>query len=92
MPRVTPRATCDAGDEYSAARASAEANNKQIRNTVPDNAKTCSEIHEIQPMKVGGSPTDPANKIMVPKDVHNSINKFWTGVMKDIQRWVGGGK
>lgn len=49
---------------------------------------TGMEIHEIQPVKFGGSPTDISNKIPLPTSVHRSeVTPWWN----DMQRSIEGG-
>jgi RHS repeat-associated protein len=43
------------------------------------------DIHEIQPVKFGGSPTDFANKTLVPRDFHQQVvTPFWNQLQRDI--------
>ena len=57
------------GAEYDAARKAANQANQAIRKADPGSL-VGKEIHEIQPVKFGGSPTDLANKIQLPADIH----------------------
>jgi len=43
------------------------------------------QIHEIHPVKFGGSPTDPANKIALTPAEHAKYTTFWNRLMKDLQ-------
>ncbi|KFC19312.1 hypothetical protein [Chryseobacterium sp. FH1] len=44
------------------------------------------EIHEIHPVKYGGSPTDPANKIAIPRDYHRkTVTPWWNNNMKSTK-------
>jgi RHS repeat-associated protein len=80
-----------AGEEYAAARAAADETNAAIR-AAYDLEGTGLHIHEIQPVKFGGSPIDPANKMLLPAGEHIGPNgvhpKFWT----PLQRWATGGR
>lgn len=38
------------------------------------------EVHEIQPLVFGGSPTDNKNKALVPSNEHAKLSVFWNGV------------
>src|SRR5258708_39002720 len=72
------------GTEYEAARAEANAANELYRaqNGIvgPE-----TDVHEIQPIKFGGSPTDPANKIPLPRDVHRQqVTPWWN----ELQRYI----
>src|SRR2546422_5608565 len=43
------------------------------------------DIHEIQPVKFGGGPTDLGNKILLPRDVHQQVaTPFWNQLQRDI--------
>lgn len=43
------------------------------------------EIHEIHPVKFGGSPTDLSNKIVVPTDVHRQqLTPWWNRLQRDL--------
>jgi len=43
-------------------------------------------IHEIHPIKFGGSPTDPTNKIALSPFVHNLYTTWWKQVQRVIER------
>ena len=57
------------GAEYDAARSAANAANGTIRRE-QGLVGQAVDVHEIQPVKFGGSATDPANKVVLPRDVH----------------------
>jgi hypothetical protein len=43
------------------------------------------DVHEIQPVKFGGSPTDPSNKIIIDSDFHNKyVTPWWNAFQKAI--------
>jgi hypothetical protein len=63
------------GDEYDAARRVANAANRNIHNTDPSLAG--QQIHEVKPVKWGGSPTDTANKIALPPSEHYKLTGWW---------------
>jgi len=42
------------------------------------------DIHEIKPVKFGGSPTEPGNKMSVSKTLHQELTKWWN----DLQRYI----
>ncbi|MDO5613582.1 MAG: hypothetical protein Q4G14_10130, partial [Paracoccus sp. (in: a-proteobacteria)] len=45
------------------------------------------EIHEIVPVKYGGSPTAPANKVYLPRGTHRSeVTSWWNRLQKDLER------
>ena len=39
------------------------------------------DVHEIKPVKFNGSPTDPANKVVLPRDIHRQqVTPWWESV------------
>jgi hypothetical protein len=56
--------------EYAAARASADTANRALHIANPQWGGM--QLHEIHPVKFGGSPVDPANKIVLPELYTNS--------------------
>jgi hypothetical protein len=72
------------GAEYDAARKAANEANAALRRADP--AKYAGkQIHEIQPVKYGGSPTDPANKIALDPSVHRQFNAWWYRLQKSLE-------
>jgi len=73
------------GAEYTEARNIANSTNAAIRRT---NAEALKElqIHEIHPVKFGGSPVDPANKIFLTQPEHAELTNFWNHLMRDIYK------
>lgn len=72
------------GAEYDAARTAANRANAAIRREQGLVGRPV-EVHEIQPVKFGGSPTDPANKVILPRDVHRQqITPWWNQMQKDL--------
>jgi RHS repeat-associated protein len=48
-----------------------------------------NDIHEIQPVKFGGSPTDLSNKILIPRDLHQRVvTPFWNQLQRDLEPFV----
>jgi hypothetical protein len=43
-------------------------------------------IHEIQPIKFGGDPVDPANKILLLPEEHYRFNAFWNRLQRSIEK------
>jgi len=72
------------GAEYDAARAAADKANAAIRKEQGLVGQPV-DVHEIQPVKFGGSPTDSANKVNLPRDVHRQqVTPWWNQLQKDI--------
>lgn len=72
------------GVEYEQARKAADQANRMMHGENP--ALDGLRIHEIQPVKFGGSPTDPANKIALSPSVHNLYTNWWKQVQRIIER------
>jgi hypothetical protein len=75
------------GEEYAAARAAANERNAAIR--IEHGLQGSGlDIHEIQPVKFGGSPTDPANKMLLSAPEHTGPNgihpRFWTPLLRFV--------
>jgi hypothetical protein len=43
------------------------------------------QIHEIQPVKFGGSPTDLSNKLLVTHQTHIQLNRFWNMMQRNAE-------
>jgi hypothetical protein len=71
------------GAEYADARAAANTANRQIH--ASDQVLAGQQIHEIQPVKFGGSPTDAANKIPLAPADHAPATAWWNRLMRDLQ-------
>jgi hypothetical protein len=48
------------------------------------------QIHEIQPVILGGSPTDPANKTILTRQKHAEIVTWWNRKIKEFENQLGG--
>jgi hypothetical protein len=90
VPRPTGPVNVLTGDAYAAARAAANETNAGIR-AASGLEGSGLQIHEIQPVKFGGSPTDMANKMLLPTAEHigpeGVHQQFWNPLL----RWVQGG-
>jgi hypothetical protein len=70
--------------EYEAAREAANKANAALR--AADPVKYAGkQIHEIHPVKFGGSPTDLANKVALTPAEHAQYTTFWNRLMRDLQ-------
>jgi len=78
------------GAEKRAARCAANKGNAAIRRGAP--AKYAGkEIHEIKPVKFGGSPTASANKIALPANFHRRfVTPWWNRLLQSLQGNGGG--
>lgn len=73
-----------AGEEYDAARSAADISNQAMRQADPA-AYAGQQIHHIQPVKFGGSPTDPANTIPLTPSAHQPVTNWWNSVMRSVK-------
>ena len=66
------------GDEYSEARDMANKANRRYHRQNP----SCKgqDIHEVHPVKFGGSPTNTSNKIPLPRSEHSKYTNFWNKI------------
>jgi filamentous hemagglutinin len=72
------------GPEYDAARDAANAANNALRAENP--GLKGWEVHEIQPVKFGGSPTAIDNKIPLPPSVHRGeVTPWWNQLQQNIE-------
>lgn len=73
------------GEEYAAARRAANSANARIR--AADPAKYAGkQIHEVHPVKFGGSPTDLANKVALTPAEHARYTTFWNRLMRELNK------
>jgi hypothetical protein len=70
------------GAEYKAARNAANAANRAMHQANP--ALKGLQIHEIQPVRFGGSPINPANKVPLTPPVHSQYTNWWNDMMRSI--------
>jgi RHS repeat-associated protein len=70
--------------EYQSARAAANAENRALHRADPSISP--QQIHEIQPVRFGGTPTDPANKVYLDRSLHQQVTNWWN----DLQRYIQG--
>ncbi|WP_161604458.1 polymorphic toxin-type HINT domain-containing protein [Roseiconus nitratireducens] len=74
------------GDEYTAARKEANKANQRIRRNDPSGTKGM-EIHEIQPVKFGGDPADPKNKVIISRDFHRKeVTPWWNRLLRQLNQ------
>jgi hypothetical protein len=43
-----------------------------------------TEIFEVKPVKFGGNPTDPRNKIKVDRKTHIQLVRYWNRLLHDV--------
>lgn len=71
------------GQEYKNARKAANNANRAIHRKNP--SLKGKEIHEIHPVKFGGSPTSKKNKIALSKKEHQKYTNYWNKVLRKIK-------
>jgi hypothetical protein len=71
------------GDDYKNARNAADNKNQSIHRNNP--ALKDKQIHEIKPVKHGGSPTDPANKVALSPAQHRLFTTFWNRIQRTVE-------
>jgi len=69
------------GKEYKDARNEADNANKKIHREHPEYQDM--DIHEILPVRFGGSPTDPGNKIALTPEKHQEVSLFWDKKLRE---------
>lgn len=72
------------GDEYATARGAANKENARIHRSNP-NYKG-KDIHEVHPVKFGGSPTDHSNKIVLSRSEHSKYTRFWNEIQYRLKQ------
>ncbi|WLI06909.1 Hint domain-containing protein [Pseudomonas sp. FP597] len=74
------------GAEYNAARNAANKANSTFRREQGLIGEPV-DVHEINPVKFGGSPTESTNKVILPRDVHRQqVTPWWNQLQKDLGR------
>jgi hypothetical protein len=61
-----------------------KSNNYIRRENAEDHAE--EEIFEIQPIIVGGSPTDPANKTFLTREQHIEAVRYWNRIIRKLRQ------
>jgi hypothetical protein len=44
------------------------------------------ELFEVQPVIVGGSPTDPANKVYLTREEHIEAVQYWNRLITNLRK------
>lgn len=72
------------GEEYQNARKAANNANTALHRKDPE--LKGKQIHEIHPVKFGGSPTDNAKKIPLSPKEHAEYTRYWNNLMRNIKK------
>jgi len=57
----------------------------ELRKSKP-NSYSGKEIFEIKPIILGGSPTDPANKMALSRADHIKAVRYWNKIIRDLRK------
>jgi hypothetical protein len=72
------------GNEQDEARKAANEMNTVLRKLWKLKGKSV-DIHEIQPVKFGGSPIAPSNKVIIDRGLHQlEVTPWWNDFQKSI--------
>ncbi len=72
------------GQEYEESRDAADRINENLHKVDPGTYEG-KHIHEIHPIKFGGSPTDLTNKIALSPQDHYDVNAWWRRLQRNMQ-------
>ena len=83
VPKPTGPFRLIGGEEYDAARSAANSANRALHKADP--LFDGLQLHEIQPVKFGGSPTDPLNKIPLTPAEHAPVTSWWNQLQRSLE-------
>jgi len=72
------------GGEYQAARKAANSANRKLHRSDP--SLKGKQLHEVKPVKFGGSPTNPSNKAALSPKQHAEYTKYWNRLQRDLNK------
>jgi len=73
------------GEQYEVARKAANIANKKLSKELELIGKKV-DIHELKPVKFGGSPTDINNKVFLDRTIHQTqLNPFWYKIYTEVK-------
>ena len=81
--RLRPGKEKDVGSYYANARKEADAASDSIQRAL---GRPGVEIHELQPVKFGGSPTDISNKWALAHDQHTPLSTFFRRIQRQVEK------
>jgi hypothetical protein len=55
-------------------------------NGIKVSSRAGREIFHITPLILGGSPTDPANRVLLDRRQHIEAVRYWNRVIRDLRR------
>jgi hypothetical protein len=71
------------GSEYTEARDAADNANRKLHRADP--SLEGQDIHDVHPIKLGGDPVDPANKIPMAPSEHRPFTTWWATLQRLLQ-------
>ncbi len=71
------------GKEYTLTFEEMNRFNRRLHNA--DESLRGLDFHEIHPVKFGGEPTDPTNKILLSRTVHLQFVKWWNKKLYELK-------
>ena len=85
VPRPTGPFRLLEGVEYSNARNAANNANRALRKEM-DLVGQKVDIHEIQPVKYNGSPTNESNKVILDRNIHRQeVTPWWNSLQRALE-------
>ena len=72
-------------DEYESARKLADKTNAKLHRDFPE-VYSGKDIHEIHPVKFGGSATDLSNKVALTRSEHAKFTTWWNRMQRSIKK------
>jgi hypothetical protein len=84
LPKPSGPFTLVKDSEYTAARRAADQANRAMHRAEP--GLLGLHIHEVQPVKFGGSPTDPLNKVPLTPADHRAVTAWWNKLQRDLSK------
>ena len=52
----------------------------------PQRPEAAMEVFEVTPVMLGGSPTDPSNKVLLTREEHIAAVRYWNGVIRELRQ------
>jgi hypothetical protein len=84
VPKPTGTFRIIEGTEYDVTRRAANNANKALHEANP--SLKGMQIHEIKPIKFGGSPTEAYNKIPLNPSEHAKVTTWWRRFQRDLEK------
>ena len=88
VPKPTGPFRILAGEEYQVARSTANNANRVLRSG--DATLAGKQIHEIQPVKLNGSPTNVTNKVALPPQDHAKVTTWFNRFLRQMKEFLDG--